>query len=242
MARTDTLGNFLTDVADAIREKKGTSDTIQASNFDTEITNLPGGSGLDWRAIGYETAPQSVINGFNYAKQIKDNWVLATSLQSKFVNDKNLVYMPLVDTSITTSMFAMFQNCTNLINIPQLDTSNVTNMGEMFFSCNQLQTIPQLDTNNVTNMSEMFDYCGNLLNIPLLNTSNVESMNNMFNSCNKLTDEALNNILKMCINATSYTGTKTLKTLGMYPSTYPASRMEALSNYQDFINAGWTLQ
>ena len=46
MARTDTLGHFLTDVADAIREKKGTSETITASDFDTEIENLPSGGGL----------------------------------------------------------------------------------------------------------------------------------------------------------------------------------------------------
>lgn len=45
MARTDTLGNFLTDVANAIREKGGTTDTIQASEFDTKITNLPSGGG-----------------------------------------------------------------------------------------------------------------------------------------------------------------------------------------------------
>lgn len=43
MARTDTLPHFLTDVADAIREKKGTQETIQASDFDTEIENLPSG-------------------------------------------------------------------------------------------------------------------------------------------------------------------------------------------------------
>ena len=45
MARIDSLGNFLTDVADAIRTKKGTTDTIKASEFDTEITNLPSGGG-----------------------------------------------------------------------------------------------------------------------------------------------------------------------------------------------------
>ena len=39
MARTDTLGNFLTDVAIAIRNKKGTTDTIVASNFDFEIVS-----------------------------------------------------------------------------------------------------------------------------------------------------------------------------------------------------------
>ena len=44
MARTDTLGNFLTDVANAIRTKKGTEETILASDFDTEIENLPSGA------------------------------------------------------------------------------------------------------------------------------------------------------------------------------------------------------
>ena len=45
MARTDSLGHFLTDVADAIRTKGGTSATIQASSFDTAIANLPSGGG-----------------------------------------------------------------------------------------------------------------------------------------------------------------------------------------------------
>lgn len=50
MARTDNLTNFLTDVADAIKEKKGDTTAIQASEIDTEIANLPsgGGSGDDW--------------------------------------------------------------------------------------------------------------------------------------------------------------------------------------------------
>lgn len=43
MARTDTLGNFLTDVAEAIRTKEGTTETISASEFDTRIANLSGG-------------------------------------------------------------------------------------------------------------------------------------------------------------------------------------------------------
>ena len=46
MARTDTLPNFLTDVADAIREKKGTEETIQASDFDTEIASISSGADL----------------------------------------------------------------------------------------------------------------------------------------------------------------------------------------------------
>lgn len=43
MARIDTLTNFLTDVATAIRNKKGTTDKIKPSNFGTEILSIGGG-------------------------------------------------------------------------------------------------------------------------------------------------------------------------------------------------------
>lgn len=41
MARINNLTNFLTDVATAIRTKKGSEATIAAEDFDTEILNLP---------------------------------------------------------------------------------------------------------------------------------------------------------------------------------------------------------
>lgn len=47
MADTNNLSNFLTDVANAIREKKHISETIAAENFDTEILSIPSGSGSD---------------------------------------------------------------------------------------------------------------------------------------------------------------------------------------------------
>lgn len=44
MADTSNLTNFLEDVADAIRAKKGTEDPIPAANFDTEIASIETGS------------------------------------------------------------------------------------------------------------------------------------------------------------------------------------------------------
>lgn len=43
MARIDSLINCFTDIANAVREKKGTTDKIPVSDFDTEIINLPSG-------------------------------------------------------------------------------------------------------------------------------------------------------------------------------------------------------
>ena len=60
MARVDTLTNFLTDVAGAIKTKKGDTTPILASDFDTEIANLPSGGG--------ETpeAPEKDVNFYDY--------------------------------------------------------------------------------------------------------------------------------------------------------------------------------
>ena len=67
MARTDTLPHFLTDVADAIRTKGGTSGTIQASSFDTAIANLPSGGG-GTLTMGYaETTSPGYMGGNLYA-------------------------------------------------------------------------------------------------------------------------------------------------------------------------------
>ena len=43
MADTSNLSQFLTDVASAIKNKKGTTDKIPAANFDTEISNITTG-------------------------------------------------------------------------------------------------------------------------------------------------------------------------------------------------------
>lgn len=178
-----------------------------------------GGGGLDWSSIGYDSIPQSIIEGYNYAKEIYDNWVVGTSLSSKFSADRKLVFMPLIDTSPNTSLSNAFRNCFSLLEVSKLNTVNVTNMGNCFQGCNALKVIPEF------------------------NTSNVTSFSNMFSNCNLLNDESLNNILNMCINASSYTGTKTLATLGIQnnANTYPVSRIQALPNYQAFLDAGWTI-
>ena len=152
-----------------------------------------GSGGLDWSAIGYSGAPQAIVDGYNYAKQIYDNWDnTIKDMGEIFRYDKNLIYFPLVD------------------------TSNVTNMRYMFLDCN------------------------NLTAIPVLNTSNVTTMKSAFQS-NNLTDESIDNILQMCINATSYTGTKTLQALSFNKNVQTVERIQALPHYQDFINAGWTI-
>jgi hypothetical protein len=70
-----TLTQLFTNIANAIRAKKGTSETIKAEDFPAEINSIPSGGSYppDWSEIGYEDTPQAVIDGFNYAKEIQEN-------------------------------------------------------------------------------------------------------------------------------------------------------------------------
>ena len=245
MARTDTLGHFLTDVADAIRTKTGSSETIIASDFDTEIENIPSGGGDLGDYFNSTISYSSGTSGVNeMIKQIPADTVISgTNMDKMFNGCTSLTTIPLFDTSNITTMNETFRYCTGLTTVPLFNTSNVTAMNGMFTYCSNLVEIPQFNTSKVNTMQDMLNYCSKLTTVPVLDTSSIKFNNgfqNMFSGTTKLTDESLNNILTMCINATSYNGTKTLAFMGFQPRYYSASRIEALSNYQDFINAGWT--
>ncbi len=179
-----------------------------------------------------------------------------------FMSNSNLVNAPLFDTSNVTSMSSVFSGCTKLKSVPLYNTSKVTNMYYMFNNCNVLTSVPLFDTSSVTNMASMFNNCYAITSIPEFNTSSLQLMGSMFKNCSllttipvfdtskvtnlyypfsgcgRLTNESLNNILTMCINATSYTGTKTLKYLGLSQSL--ANTCTGLSNWAAAEAAGWT--
>lgn len=196
-----------------------------------------GGGDLDWTVIGFTGTPQCVIDGYNYAKTIQNNFTPAVDLSSRYEADKKLMFFPYVDTSNTTMFYGMFQNCYSLLKIALIDTSKATSMGNMFTECRALVEVPQFDTKNCTYFGDMFYRCFSLQNVPVFDTSSATYMGSMFSYCDSLTDASLNNIMQMCINATSMT-TKTLKNIGI--SSAQATRCQSLSNYSAFTSAGWT--
>ena len=116
MARTDTLRHFLTDVANSIRNKKGTTDTIIASNFDTEIDSIE-------TSVG-KYAPR-FISFRDYNKMDLD------------YETSN------IDTSNITDMNYMFLNCKKLtsLDLSNFNTSKVIDMSSMFSKCSSLTSL-----------------------------------------------------------------------------------------------------
>lgn len=163
----------------------------------------------------------------------------ATDMDYMFDNCTNLQTVSLLDTSSVTSMSGTFSNCTNLQTIPLLNTSKVTEMSSTFSNCTNLQTVPLLDTSSVTRMGGMFRGCSNLTSIPLLDTSSASNISGTFSNCPLLSDDSLNNILQMCINAVNISSKyKTLKYVGL--SSEQATKCTTLSNWNACTTAGWT--
>lgn len=162
-----------------------------------------------------------------------------TETTGLFTGCSSITSIPSINTSKVTNMDFMFGHCTQLKMIPLLDTSKVTSMKQMFESCIQLETVPLLDTSKVVNMLRMFTNCAQLKTIPLLNTSEVTNMCDMFEGCNSLSDESLNNILQMCINATNYGPSHDKSLAGLGINFDQIKKCRNLSNWEDFLNAGW---
>lgn len=184
--------------------------------------NASGGGGADLSKYFKNQITKGTSSSSGVAKMIKtipsDTVISGTDIDYAFIGASGLVELPVLDTSNVETMAYLCKNCSNLISFPLWNTSKVFNMTQMFYGCSKLENVSLLDTRSITNFAQMFY------------------------NCSKLTDASLNNILKMCVDATSYSGTKTLSALGITNSTvYPASRIQALSNYQDFVNAGWTI-
>lgn len=193
MAKNDNLADYLADIADAIRAKKGTEGPINAQDFATEIASIEGGGGSASMWTGHADAEGLKAIGWTdediaYYQQYGVNWNEEDD-QYHLVSDENkamygvinadniadfaneLIYLPKIDTSGRTSFASWLLGCGALVAIPMVDTSSATTVQAMCEGCGSLICFPPLDFSNVTNISRLFYDCGCLTYIPPLNTS-----------------------------------------------------------------------
>ena len=151
MARIDTLINFLTDVAAAIKAKKGDSTPIPAADFDTEIANLPSGDDtmlirlIDRTATSFEI-PEGTTSIGAYA------FAYCLSLASIIIPD-----------GVTSIGEGAFGGCSGLTSVTI--GNGVTSIGDSaFYGCTGLTSITIPDS--VTSIEYYaFRGCTNLTEI-----------------------------------------------------------------------------
>lgn len=156
----------LTNIANAIREKNGTTTTYKPGEMAGAISAIETGGGA--------YAPR-YISFYNY--NVGD-------LDYEVAN---------LDTSNMSSMKYMFYGCGGPtgLDLRHFNTSNVTDMSYMFASSNNLNTVNMtgLNTKNVTNMTQMFAGCTRLTTLEMtsIDTSSVTTTNRMLYNCSGLT-------------------------------------------------------
>lgn len=195
MARTDTLPNFLTDVADAIREKKGTEETIQASDFDTEIASIS--SGADISEYFDDTINSNIISYANLMsriiKKIPDLVVAdnVTTLQEGLKNAGLSQAPKIIFNSNVSNIAGLFYgNNFEAIDVTGFNTSNVTTMKETFAYDKKLVNInySSFRTNNLKVLYRTFWNCESLIELDLssFETPSITDTTQMFENCKSL--------------------------------------------------------
>lgn len=156
MARIDTLTNYLTDVASAIRTKTGESGTIQASSFDTAISNIPSSDSCFDDSLTHFTSSGSYISAtytvipllvIKSIPKLTIDWT-NYSLSNAFRTIHNLesVDVSLWDVSTKTSFTYVFYQCNSLKSIdcsawtlPISSDASIYSTTQMFSGCTSLK-------------------------------------------------------------------------------------------------------
>lgn len=155
MAQNNNLGDFLTGVADAIRDAKGSSEQINAQDFPSEIRALGGSSISDsyfifgklptnkmYLETDITTVPVSLFRCVSdaYQNMVKEIHLPSATIINGFAFANNVpldtIYLP---ECTTIQGGNSFTGCTSLASI---DLSKVTSISNSTFSgCSSLATV-----------------------------------------------------------------------------------------------------
>lgn len=192
MARTDNLKNYLTDVAEAIREKTNTTDKIKASEFDDKIRGISGASEQwEWalnNVINFGSANPTFFKDNTYLKVLpnyfEDKCLEITNWSNAFSGCANLIEAN-INTSNGTNFSSIFYNCSKLINIINTgDFSKGLDFTNAFRNTRVTDdSVQKFSFDSITNGFAMFGYGTNITQLPKFNHETITNMREMFRKC-----------------------------------------------------------
>ena len=208
MAKNNNLGDFLTDIANAIREKEGTTDTINAQEFSDRIKALTGSIDVPegyepFLAVDEGYFVQGESDGFKskYTGEQIDALLDAVG-QGGGDTPSRPTYTGHADAEglraigWTDEDIAYYQANGVNWNAEDDEYHKVTDDNKALYGvltadnistyASRIVYLPKIDTSAKTDMVSMFNFCYSLVSIPQLDTANVTNMSRMFNNCNSL--------------------------------------------------------
>ena len=194
------LSEFLTNIANAIRNLKGTSEPINAQNFATEINSMK--EALD----DTNATPQDIVVGktayvkgqkaegkFNLAYELMNNQV---GLDKLFVNNPDLAKMLELVEGVSEFNFKgyshIFEGCDTLVKLPfkVILNTNTDMVGYdcnyIFYNCSSLEEVDLEVRTQYPSLMGVFQNCINLKKIKLTTRTNIFNTSQFAYNCYKL--------------------------------------------------------
>ena len=198
---------------------------LKLEDIKTQIQNLPEAGGTIQNVVFDPSKVVTTSTSTSDINLLKKCIIKFNDIVLDFSGSKNTAYL--------------FSGCAHLVEIPTIiNTSDVIIARYMFAYMYNVDTFPNIDLSNATDLQYL---CVNstFVNFPVLDLHSANTMYYMFSGCTQLSDDSLNNIMEICINGTSLSSSnKHLKYLGL--TSEQATKCTTLSNYQAFLDAGWT--
>lgn len=195
-------------IADAIREKKGTSDPIKATDFASEVLSIETGIFPSGELEITESGKYDVTNyasaNVNIASSGEDMLQarvdLGNSCEKLFYGYpySTMIDISRLKTGNATRMISMFESCqATSLDLSHLDTSNIKESYGIFKGCNALTSVNlnNWNTGKMINFGSLFYQCSKLKNLDLshFNTSNVTNFASTFGYCSVLNNLNISN-------------------------------------------------
>lgn len=192
MGKENNLTDFLTDVANVIREKKGTSDLINPQNFSEEIKNLPSGSSPFAVDFGEEIATgnpaiigalqedidyyNEVVRSIESGERTQNDYLSGNSEFGKEFR-RRIAWWPKIFTIYRQVLSKSYTNLKGLCR-PELKFFD----GYYTFKDNGSMQSCIADFSTITNAKQMFENCGSLKAVDLQNAP-ITNANSLFRNC-----------------------------------------------------------
>lgn len=139
---------------------------------------------------------------------------------------------------------AMFAGCSLLKDLKLTLGTTATDCRSVFEGCAKLTEVPYLETSKATTMAYFCNGCSSLVTLPEYDTSSVSAagLGDFIKNCRNLSDESLDNMLKMCLKSKVLTNAaaswRQLSSVGF--TAAQLDRCLEMDSYKACLAAGWS--
>ena len=245
------LDSTLTNIADAIRGKNGSSDTYKPSEMPAAIAAIPSGGGVGIpREVSAQGVYQIPSQSFAFSLPAGATAVGEHALRGAFRDCTSLTSVdlsPLTAVSASGALNGAFNNCTSLTSVSLSSLTTVSGNSafeEAFYGCASLTSVNLSSLTTVSGNSafeDVFRGCTSLTSVDLSSLTTAKgfnAFNGAFRGCTSLTSVDLSSLTTVgagYVLAEAFSGCTSLTSLS-FPALTTSSFVPYTNQFNSMLN------